>query len=67
MTHPSLDPPRIGFLSQVPTNASALLTEAVEDAKDNGGNFESALVFLLSSPPPLYLVPRSCTFVKIFI
>ena len=67
LTHPSLDPPRIGFLSQVPTNASALLTEAVEDAKDNGGNFESALVFLLSSPPPLYIVPRSCTFVKIFI
>ncbi|VDB88543.1 unnamed protein product [Peniophora sp. CBMAI 1063] len=41
LTHPSVDPPRIGFLSMVPTNASAELAEAVSDAQDNNGNFES--------------------------
>ncbi|EPT05128.1 hypothetical protein FOMPIDRAFT_1021485 [Fomitopsis schrenkii] len=40
LTHPSVDPPRIGFLSMVPSNASALLDGAVTDASDNGGNFE---------------------------
>ncbi|KAJ6594383.1 aspartic peptidase domain-containing protein [Mycena capillaripes] len=44
LTHPSEDPPRIGFLSQVPVNAAALLTQAVQDALDNGGDFESTLV-----------------------
>ncbi|THH20596.1 hypothetical protein EW146_g805 [Bondarzewia mesenterica] len=47
LTHPSVDPPRIGFLSQVPTNADDLLTEAVQDAKENGGNFE-----MTSQAPP---------------
>lgn len=42
LTHPSVDPPRIGFLSMVPSNASALLDGAVTDASDNGGNFEGA-------------------------
>ncbi|KAJ3872768.1 aspartic peptidase domain-containing protein [Lentinula edodes] len=37
LTHPSLDPPRIGFLSMVPDNADALLTQAVEDAQSAGG------------------------------
>ncbi|KAJ4471235.1 aspartic peptidase domain-containing protein [Lentinula lateritia] len=40
LTHPSVDPPRIGFLSMVPDNADALLTQAVEDAQSAGG-FES--------------------------
>ncbi|TFY83839.1 hypothetical protein EWM64_g166 [Hericium alpestre] len=40
LTHPSVDPPRIGFMSSVPSNATAELTEAVDDAKSNGGNFE---------------------------
>jgi len=44
LTHPSQDPPRIGFLSQVPTNAAALLTQAVQDAVADGGNFETTLV-----------------------
>ncbi|KAK7061365.1 peptidase A1 domain-containing protein [Favolaschia claudopus] len=44
LTHPSEDPPRIGFLSQVPTNAADLLTQAVKDAYKNGGNFDSTLV-----------------------
>ncbi|KAI0313848.1 acid protease [Amylostereum chailletii] len=41
MTHPSVDPPRIGFLSMVPTNADAELSDAVNQAVANGGNFES--------------------------
>ncbi|KAI0763576.1 acid protease [Trametes elegans] len=41
LTHPSVDPPRIGFVSLVPQNADALLDDAVEDAQNAGGNFES--------------------------
>jgi hypothetical protein len=37
LTHPSVDPPRIGFLSNVPSNAAALLTQAVDDAQSAGG------------------------------
>ncbi|KAJ7739036.1 aspartic peptidase domain-containing protein [Mycena maculata] len=44
LTNPSVDPPRIGFLSQVPADAATLLTQAVQDAVQNGGNFESTLV-----------------------
>ncbi|CAK5265417.1 unnamed protein product [Mycena citricolor] len=44
LTHPSQDPPRIGFVSQVPNNAAALLAEAVSSAQANGGNFESTIV-----------------------
>ncbi|KAJ6625761.1 aspartic peptidase domain-containing protein [Mycena sp. CBHHK59/15] len=44
LTNPSVDPPRIGFLSQVPANASALLAAAVSDAQEAGGDFESTLV-----------------------
>lgn len=40
LTHPSVDPPRIGFLSTVPANADDLLRQAVVDAKNNGGDFE---------------------------
>ncbi|KAF9483409.1 acid protease [Pholiota conissans] len=32
LTHPSVDPPRIGFLSRVPSNAGVLLQNAVRDA-----------------------------------
>jgi len=41
LTHPSVDPPRIGFLSMVPNNADALLDQAVDDAEANGGAFDS--------------------------
>ncbi|KAJ6515323.1 aspartic peptidase domain-containing protein [Mycena sanguinolenta] len=44
LTNPSQDPPRIGFLSQVPSNAAALLTQAVQEAVQDGGGFESTLV-----------------------
>jgi len=44
LTHPSADPPRIGFLSTVPSNADDLLRQAVQDAKNNGGNFKETLV-----------------------
>ena len=43
LTHPSVDPPRIGFLSIVPNNASQLLTDAVKSAQQNG-NFEGAFI-----------------------
>jgi hypothetical protein len=45
LTHPSVDPPRIGFLSMVPADAGNLLTQAVVDAQKNGGNFESTIQF----------------------
>ena len=41
LTHPSVDPPRIGFVSNVPQNANDLLQQAVNDAKAQGGVFES--------------------------
>ncbi|KAI0720597.1 aspartic peptidase domain-containing protein [Cerioporus squamosus] len=41
LTHPSVDPPRIGFVSLVPQNADDLLDDAVDDAQGAGGNFES--------------------------
>ncbi|KAI9464918.1 acid protease [Lactarius psammicola] len=43
LTHPSVDPPRIGFLSMVPDNANVLLQNAIAQAGANGGNFESTL------------------------
>jgi len=42
LTHPSVDPPRIGFLSTVPHNAAQLLREAVQNASRTGG-FESTM------------------------
>jgi hypothetical protein len=41
LTHPSVDPPRIGLLSTVPNNADSLLQNAIQDAVQNGGKFES--------------------------
>lgn len=41
LSHPSVDPPRMGFMSMVPANADDLLAQAVSDAESNGGNFES--------------------------
>ena len=40
LTHPSVYPPRIGFVSLVPQNADDLLDDAVDDAESAGGNFE---------------------------
>ena len=41
LTHPSVDPPRIGFLSMVPSNASSIVQSIVSQAQASGGNFES--------------------------
>jgi len=41
LTYPSVDPPRIGFLSMVPDNADAILQQDIAQAKADGGNFES--------------------------
>ncbi|KAI0335768.1 acid protease [Cubamyces sp. BRFM 1775] len=41
LTHPSVDPPRMGFLSLVPQNADQLLDQAVEEAQKDGGSFET--------------------------
>ncbi|KAG7090431.1 hypothetical protein E1B28_009550 [Marasmius oreades] len=43
LTHPSVDPPRIGIMSRVPADADAKLTQAVNDAKTNGGAFENTI------------------------
>jgi len=42
LTNPSVDPPMIGFLSTVPDNSAALLTEAVDNAQ-SAGRFESTI------------------------
>ncbi len=39
LTHPSVDPPRIGFVSLVPANATQIFQQAVDDA-EKSGNFE---------------------------
>ncbi|KAJ6494942.1 aspartic peptidase domain-containing protein [Mycena vulgaris] len=44
LTHPSQDPPRIGLMSLVPANAADLLVQAVQDAAEAGGVFDSTLV-----------------------
>ncbi|KAJ7451803.1 aspartic peptidase domain-containing protein [Mycena galericulata] len=44
LTNPSQDPPRIGFLSQVPADAAALLTQAVQNAEEDGGNFSTTII-----------------------
>jgi hypothetical protein len=49
LTHPSVDPPRIGFLSMVPDNATELLAQSIADAQGNGGNFESEFGLLLEN------------------
>ena len=41
LTHPSVDPPRIGFLSMVPDNASSIVQSVVSQAQANGGMFGS--------------------------
>ncbi|KAF8483152.1 aspartic peptidase domain-containing protein [Gautieria morchelliformis] len=39
LTHPSADPPRVGFMSTVPSNANDQLSSAVAAAQANGGSF----------------------------
>ncbi|KAH9991300.1 aspartic peptidase domain-containing protein [Russula vinacea] len=41
LTHPSLDPPRIGFLSMVPDNADSIVQSDDSRAQSNGGLFGS--------------------------
>jgi len=45
LTHPSVDPPRIGFLSTVSANANDDLVQAVESASVDGGTFESTIQY----------------------
>jgi len=41
LTHPSVDPPRIGFLSMVPNNVSSIVQDIVAEAQAHGGTFSS--------------------------
>ncbi|TBU39877.1 acid protease [Dichomitus squalens] len=41
LTNPSADPPRIGILSLVPSDAEEELEQAVGEAQENGGVFET--------------------------
>ncbi|KAI0086972.1 aspartic peptidase domain-containing protein [Irpex rosettiformis] len=43
LTNPSVDPPKIGFVSNVPQNADTLLEQAVSEAQASGGLFESTV------------------------
>ncbi|KAF8531341.1 aspartic peptidase domain-containing protein [Gautieria morchelliformis] len=43
LTHPSIDPPRMGFLSTVPSNADALLQADVQAAQSNGAFIASSV------------------------
>lgn len=49
LTHPSQDPPRVGLLSTVPSDAGDLLKVAVEAAEAAGGLFAGTF----PPPPPL--------------
>ena len=40
LTHPSEDPPKIGFVSLVPSDDNELLEDAVQEAQSDGGNFD---------------------------
>ena len=48
LTHPSVDPPRIGFVSLVPANATQIFQQAVNDAAQSG-NFECTFLPATSS------------------
>jgi len=50
LTHPSVDPPRIGFKSIVPGNAAQLLKQAVGAAKANHGDFSSTAQTVATTP-----------------
>lgn len=43
LTHPSVDPPRIGLMSLVSADAEEELQKAVQAAEINGGNFRSSI------------------------
>ena len=48
LTRPSQDPPRVGLLSTVPSDAGSALQEAVASAVKNGGIFPCTLSLPLS-------------------
>ncbi|KAL5522891.1 hypothetical protein ACEPAF_1158 [Sanghuangporus sanghuang] len=52
LTHPSSDPPRIGFLSTVPDDAALRLDAAVQSAEDVGGFPETTI----SAPTGTFLL-----------
>lgn len=56
LTRPSLDPPRIGFLSTVPSDAEQRLAAAVYSAKNSGGYFGE-----FSLPPSVSQTARNLT------
>lgn len=45
LTHPSVDPPRIGFMSTVPSDASKEYQNVIASAKQNGEIFPGMLFF----------------------
>ncbi|GJJ14233.1 hypothetical protein Clacol_008496 [Clathrus columnatus] len=49
LTHPSVDPPRIGLLSTVPSNADDLYNKAIATAEQNGNIFPG---FIIDPPAP---------------
>ncbi|KIJ56094.1 hypothetical protein M422DRAFT_239298 [Sphaerobolus stellatus SS14] len=50
VTHPSVDPPRIGFLSTVPSNASALFDAAIEMKRQKGVAGSLSSLYYLKHP-----------------
>jgi len=62
LTHPSVDPPRIGFLSNVPQNANQLLQQAVNGAQANGGNFDNKPDATPTMPPVMTTIPATTPF-----
>ncbi|KIJ46018.1 hypothetical protein M422DRAFT_29439 [Sphaerobolus stellatus SS14] len=54
VTHPSVDPPRIGFLSTVPSNAAALYSSAISSAQKTGG-----IIFATQNPPTGTFAPAA--------
>ena len=46
LTHPSVDPPRVGFVSRVPQDAGARLGAAVSQVQSAGGHLECELLYI---------------------
>jgi len=62
LTYPSVDPPRIGFLSMVPNNANSIVQSDVANALSNSGNFASTIQFAPTSVGSnILLEPTSVT------
>lgn len=60
LSRPSVDPPRIGFMSTVPADAGQRLSEDVRFAQDAHVDLPSKSAFTSASIGPIYSALLSC-------